>query len=73
VLPALGDIERYPGLYVASGFSGHGFGLGPGVGKVMANHILGNEPQFDLAPFRFERFAKRPSFKTAFGGWSARS
>jgi glycine/D-amino acid oxidase-like deaminating enzyme len=73
VLPALGDIERYPGLYVASGFSGHGFGLGPGVGKVMANHILGNEPQFDLAPFRFERFAKRPSFKTAFGGWSSRS
>ena len=58
ILPALGDIERYPGLYIASGFSGHGFGLGPGAGKVMANHLLDKPPQFDLSPFRFERFSK---------------
>ena len=57
VLPALGDVEKYPGLIIASGLSGHGFGLGPGVGKAMANHILGREPQFDLSRFRFERFS----------------
>jgi glycine/D-amino acid oxidase-like deaminating enzyme len=73
VLPALGDVGRYPGLYIASGLSGHGFGLGPGVGKVMANHILGNDPQFDLAPFRFERFSRHSNLKKAFGGWSTRS
>ena len=59
ILPALGDVSRFPGLYIASGLSGHGFGLGPGVGKAIANHILGNKPQFDLAPFRFERFSDR--------------
>lgn len=56
VLPALGDIQRYPGLYIASGLSGHGFGLGPGIGKAMASHMLGQTAQFDLTPFRFERF-----------------
>ena len=58
ILPALGDINRFPGLYIASGLSGHGFGLGPGVGKTMANHMLARPPQFDLTPFRFERFSK---------------
>ena len=58
MLPALGEIKRFPGLHIASGLSGHGFGLGPGVGKALANHLLGRTPQFDLVPFRFERFTR---------------
>ncbi len=45
-----------PGLYLASGFSGHGFGIGPAVGEAMADLIQGHRPQVDLAPFRLERY-----------------
>jgi glycine/D-amino acid oxidase-like deaminating enzyme len=55
VKPAIGPIARYPGLYIASGLSGHGFGLGPGVGKVAAQSML-EQLTFDITPFRFERF-----------------
>jgi len=44
-------------LFVATGFSGHGFGIGPGAGKVMAEMIDGQAPRFDLARFRFSRFS----------------
>jgi len=59
MLPVLGDVQRYPGLYIAAGLSGHGFGLGPGIGKAMANHMSGATAQFDLSPFLFERFQRR--------------
>ena len=41
---------------MATGFSGHGFGLGPGAGKLMAEIITGKQPSVDKAPFRFGRF-----------------
>ena len=37
--------------------SGHGFGIGPGVGRVLADLVLGRPTGFDLSRFRFERFA----------------
>jgi glycine/D-amino acid oxidase-like deaminating enzyme len=46
-----------PGLFVATGFSGHGFGIGPGAGRVMARLITGEEPGYDLSRFRFGRFS----------------
>ena len=36
--------------------SGHGFGIGPGVGRVLADLVLDRPTGFDLARFRFERF-----------------
>jgi glycine/D-amino acid oxidase-like deaminating enzyme len=39
-----------------SGFSGHGFGIGPGAGRLMAELVTGAAPVVDPAPFRFERF-----------------
>lgn len=50
------DAAPIPGLYVATGLSGHGFGIGPGVGRVMADLICGNAPGHDLARFRWSRF-----------------
>jgi glycine/D-amino acid oxidase-like deaminating enzyme len=44
-------------LYLASGFSGHGFGIGPAVGRLMADIVAGDTPIVDPEPFRFERFS----------------
>lgn len=44
------------GFFVATGLSGHGFGIGPGVGRVMADLIRGQPPGHDLTRFRFGRF-----------------
>ena len=44
------------GLVIATGMSGHGFGLGPIVGNVVADIVDGAETGFDLRPFRVARF-----------------
>ncbi|MBX2824170.1 MAG: FAD-binding oxidoreductase [Gammaproteobacteria bacterium] len=50
------DESTVPGLYLATGFSGHGFGIGPGAGRVMADLMCRNEIGHDLSRFRFSRF-----------------
>lgn len=50
------DATPLPGLYVATGLSGHGFGIGPGVGRVMASLMSGEPPGHDLTRFRWRRF-----------------
>lgn len=57
-LPVIGEIPGRSGLYVAAGFSGHGFGMGPVVGRMMADLLQGNPVGQDLQPFRPERFSK---------------
>jgi sarcosine oxidase subunit beta len=44
-------------VYVACGFSGHGFMQSPAVGSAVAHELLGREPAVDLSPYRLERFA----------------
>jgi glycine/D-amino acid oxidase-like deaminating enzyme len=56
VVPCISGLPKIVGLYLASGFSGHGFGLGPGAGKLMAEMIMGESLCVDPAPFRFGRF-----------------
>ena len=56
VVPCISALPKIDGLYLASGFSGHGFGLGPGAGKLMAQMIMGESPCVDPAPFRYARF-----------------
>jgi glycine/D-amino acid oxidase-like deaminating enzyme len=56
-VPVISAIDRIPGLFVASGFSGHGFGLGPGAGRLMADLVTGAPPVVDPAPFRYSRFS----------------
>jgi glycine/D-amino acid oxidase-like deaminating enzyme len=55
-VPVISGVEGHPGLYVATGFSGHGFGLGPGAGKLMADLVTGKAPVVDPEPFRYSRF-----------------
>ncbi len=56
-VPVISHVAKIPGLYLASGFSGHGFGIGPGAGKLMAQIVTGESPCVDPQPFRFERFS----------------
>ena len=48
--------EALPGFYVATGFSGHGFGIGPGAGRAIAALVSGAQPEVDLGDFRLQRF-----------------
>jgi glycine/D-amino acid oxidase-like deaminating enzyme len=54
-VPVISAVDRLPGLFLASGFSGHGFGLGPGAGMLMADLVTGTEPCVDPIPFRYIR------------------
>lgn len=52
----LGEPEETPGLVLAAGFNGHGFGTAPAVGYMMAQVITGEKPLLDLSDLRYERF-----------------
>ena len=56
-LPVIDCPPQVPGLVVATGFSGHGFGLGPAVGRNVARLVAGELPTVPLEAFRLERFA----------------
>lgn len=55
-LPVLDAVKSIPGLYLATGFSGHGFGIGPGAGHAMAEIVTGGTPAVDLSALRYDRF-----------------
>lgn len=55
----LGEVPEIQGLYLACGFSGHGFQHSPATGRLMAELILdGHTTGIDIAPLSVERFAK---------------
>ena len=64
-VPVIGKVEALPGFFLATGFSGHGFGIGPGAGRLIADLVAGDAPVVDPAPFRFSRFAPRSAARTA--------
>ena len=55
-LPVLDAVDQLSGLVVATGMSGHGFGIAPAVGKIVADLVTGGSSKFDLRPFRLRRF-----------------
>jgi glycine/D-amino acid oxidase-like deaminating enzyme len=56
-VPVISPVETTPGFFVATGFSGHGFGIGPGAGRLMADLVTGDAPVVDPTPFRLSRFS----------------
>ena len=57
--PIMDRVEGVDGLYLCTGFSGHGFKLSPMVGVLMAELIgSGRATTMDIAPLRFSRFAE---------------
>lgn len=57
ILPVMDTVPENEGLFIATGFSGHGFGIGAGAGRVMARLVTGDAPGYDLERFRFSRFS----------------
>lgn len=56
VLPVISHVDGHEGLLVASGFSGHGFGIGPGAGKLIADMVRGVADRNEVRAFRLQRF-----------------
>lgn len=56
-VPVISKIDSIPGFHVATGFSGHGFGIGPAAGRLMADLITDRPPVVDPKSFRFSRFS----------------
>jgi glycine/D-amino acid oxidase-like deaminating enzyme len=57
-VPVISEVPSLPGFYIASGFSGHGFGIGPGAGHLMADLVTNATPM------------RRPHRPTATSAWS---
>ena len=58
-VPVIDDVATMPGLFISSGYSGHGFGIGPGAGRLTADLVAGDTPVVDPAPFRLSRLRTR--------------
>ena len=54
-IPVVGA-GREHGVYHAFGFSAHGFQLGPAVGQILGELIVGGDSSVDISPFAIDRF-----------------
>jgi glycine/D-amino acid oxidase-like deaminating enzyme len=55
-IPVISGVDTLPGFFIATGFTGHGFGIAPGAGRLMAELVTGETPVVDPTPFRYSRF-----------------
>lgn len=55
-IPVISPVEAIPGFFISTGYSGHGFGIAPAAGQLMAELITGETPVVDPTPFRHKRF-----------------
>jgi glycine/D-amino acid oxidase-like deaminating enzyme len=58
LVPVLGEVPPLRGFLLATGFSGHGFAMGPIAGRLVSELIVDGKPSLDIAGFRFSRFAE---------------
>jgi len=57
--PIIDELPPGSGCFTCSGFSGHGYKLGPAVGLMVADLVTGeSNPEFSSNLFRFSRFAE---------------
>lgn len=56
-IPVIDKVEAIPGFHIATGFSGHGFGIGPAAGRLMADIVSGDPHVVPADAFRFSRFS----------------
>ena len=55
-VPVITPVKQIPGFFLATGFSGHGFGMGPIAGKLAAEMVTNSPATVDMRPFRLDRF-----------------
>ena len=56
VVPVVDRVPMIRGLVIATGMCGHGFGIGPGMGRVVADLVAERPLGHDLHRFRLSRF-----------------
>jgi glycine/D-amino acid oxidase-like deaminating enzyme len=56
IVPVVDTCAQIPGLTIGTGMSGHGFGIGPGMGRVLAALVTGDTVGHGLSRFRASRF-----------------
>lgn len=56
-IPVIDRVPALPGLVIATGLSGHGFGIGPAIGRIVADLVMEQAIDHDLVPFSFSRFS----------------
>lgn len=54
-VPVISPVDQLPGFHLATGFSGHGFGIGPAAGKLAADVVTGDTPLVDTTPYSYAR------------------
>ena len=57
LIPVISKVPSLSGVTVATGFSGHGFGIGPGAGRLASDLVRNASPIVDPTPFRITRFS----------------
>ena len=65
--PIIGPCPGIENLYLAVGWSGHGFKLSPAVGEVVAAEVSGRTPPTDVSELRPERFAEGRLLQLSYG------
>lgn len=55
-IPVISEIDEVPGMILACGFTGHGFGISPIVGQLLAQMAAGEKTTLDMKEFRYDRF-----------------
>lgn len=55
-VPIIDKVNEVPGLVIACGFTGHGFGIGPGTGLLLSQLVLDETPCVDVPGLRYDRF-----------------
>lgn len=55
-VPVISRVSEVPGLVIAAGFTGHGFGISPIVGLLVSELAIGKETTLDLSEFTYDRF-----------------
>ncbi|MFO1425728.1 MAG: FAD-binding oxidoreductase [Steroidobacteraceae bacterium] len=64
-VPGIGEVAQVPGLVLAAGFSGHGFGIGPGAGHLVADIVTAQRPLVDPRPLHPGRLSESAWGKVA--------
>jgi sarcosine oxidase subunit beta len=66
--PVMDRVEGADGLYICTGFSGHGFKLSPMVGVLMSELMLdGKATTVDISPLRMSRFREGDLNQPSYG------
>ncbi|MFL5281916.1 MAG: NAD(P)/FAD-dependent oxidoreductase [Rhodopila sp.] len=55
-IPVISAVDTLPGFFITTGFTGHGFGIAPGAGRLMAELVCNGRTVVDPTPFRYTRF-----------------